>query len=544
MARIYVSGHQNPDVDSLASAYCYSWYRNTMDSDNTYLPIRCGNLTSGSRFLFTMAGLEPPDLRYSIAPRVGDVVSKHSIKISIHTPLFDALQKMRKHTLSVLPVYGRGDTFYGPVSMDDVTEFLVQENLNARPIYHFRPANFKKVMHGVMVQKGERSSFSAPLVTGTKQSDAVVEKALIVTWPSQQAVNYAIQSKAPALVFTGVRGGKLNPNIDIKDYRGHLFLSELDTAETIRMLRLSISIMHAMPETFESVEYDLSFDAAKKRLLESRLRGLPVFRDGEFYGIVTRRCFIEKPTSQLIMVDHNEVSQSVGGADEACICEIIDHHRFAANHTKRPIYISAAPVGSTCTLVFQHIQQSGLSIPRSVAMLLLGGILSDTVILESPTATKIDKEAVRFLEERIGIPYAQFGKDLFSHTAALKSMDPVVAVESDFKIYHQGSISFGIGQVEVVTFRDVKERKELLLQALQEKRIEKGLNWSLLLITHVVKKQSILLCCGWPEGEELLFYEQLAPCEYHLPGVLSRKKQLLPEILRVVESFLESQTTG
>ncbi len=544
MARIYVSGHQNPDVDSLAAAYCYGWYKNTVDPENTYLPIRCGNITGGARFLFTMAGLEPPDLRYSIAPRVGDIVSRNRVRISMNTPLIEVLQKMREHTLSVLPVYKKKEEFYGPVSMDDVTEFLVQENLGERPVYHFRSANFKKVMPGVLIQKGELNSFSAPLVTGTKQGDAVVERPLIVTWPSQQAVHYAIQSEAPALVFTGVRGGKLNPNIDISGYDGHLFLSELDTAETTRMLRLSISIVHAMPKEYDRIEYDLPFDAAKKRLLDSHLRGLPVFRDNAFYGIVTRRCFIEKPISQLIMVDHNETNQSVGGAEEAVVCEIIDHHRFAASQTKKPIYIASAPVGSTCTLVFQHIQRSGLTIPRGIAMLLMGGILSDTVILESPTTTKMDIDAVHSLEASIGIGYAKFGRDLFSHTAALKSMDPVVAVESDFKIYHQGSISFGIGQVEVVTFRDVKDTKEKLIQALQEKRIEQGLNWAMLLITHVVRKQSILLCHGWAEGEQLLHYEQLGPCEYSLPGILSRKKQLLPEVLRVVEEFLEDQATG
>ncbi len=543
MARIYISGHQNPDVDSVAAAYCYAWYKNSIDSQNTYLPIRCGNLTGGARFLFTMGGVEPPDLRYSIAPRVGDVVNPPTIKLSKHTPLIHAIQKMTENTLSVLPIYGRGGVYYGSVSMDDVTEFLVQENLGSRPQYNFRASNFPKVLAGVMVQKGRVNQFSAPLVTGTK-GDLSVESPLIVTWASQQAVNYAIQSNAPALVLTGIKGGKLNPNIDISGYSGYLFLSELDTAETIRLLRLSISITHVMGDAPEEIDYDLSFDAAKKRLLESRLRGLPVFRDGIFYGIVTRRCFIEKPISKLIMVDHNETSQSVGGADEATICEIIDHHRFGADHTKRPIYISTAPVGSTCTLVFQHIERSGLTIPRSVAMLLLGGILSDTLILESPTTTKIDRDVVQALEEIIGISHTQLGKDLFSHTAVLKSMDPAVAVGEDFKIYNQGSISFGIGQVEVVTFRDVSCAKEGLLQALQEKRIEKGLTWSMLLITHVVRKQSILLCQGWKEGAELLHYEKVAPSEYHLPDVLSRKKQLLPEIFRIVSEFLESQVSG
>jgi manganese-dependent inorganic pyrophosphatase len=282
------------------------------------------------------------------------------------------------------------------------------------------------------------------------------------------------------------------------------------------------------------------FDDAKEQLIGSEYRGLPVFSDDEersFLGVVTRRYFIDKPHRKVILVDHNESEQSVRGVDEAEVTEILDHHRLAPDKTRLPIYVAVKPVGSTCTIVYQHYLQAGVEVDRDTALVLISGILSDTVILKSPTTTEEDRSAVRRLAENAGIDYRQFGERLFRHSAVLKEQSPDEIVAGDFKSYEEQSRSFGIAQVEVVTFQNLEEVRGELLDALERLRQERGLDWAMLLVTNVLKEHSKLLTTSFPKAEARLLYSRERDRVYDLPEILSRKKQLLPEIIRVLEEI-------
>jgi manganese-dependent inorganic pyrophosphatase len=251
---------------------------------------------------------------------------------------------------------------------------------------------------------------------------------------------------------------------------------------------------------------------------------------------VTRRCFIKRPKKEVILVDHNEIAQSVNGIEDAQIIEIIDHHRLAAEKTRYPIYIASVPVGSTCTIIYQHFLRYGIDIERPVALLLLSGIMSDTVILKSPTAAADDHRAVEALCRIAGIAdYREYGAQMFSRTTVLTEADPRELVESDFKKYNEFDCTFGIGQVEVGTLADVEEVRDSLLKVLEEVRQAHGLDWTMLLVTDVVKEMSVLLTTPFPSAEQNLIYKKESEGQFSLPHILSRKKQLLPEILRVLE---------
>jgi manganese-dependent inorganic pyrophosphatase len=279
-------------------------------------------------------------------------------------------------------------------------------------------------------------------------------------------------------------------------------------------------------------------DAAGDALMGVDHKGLPVTDEDRLIGILTRSDILKKIQKQLILMDHNELSQAVDGADTAKILEIVDHHRLGTIKTKTPVHFFAKPVGSTCTLVYQLYRINGLEPDDKTAAILLSGILSDTVILKSPTTTKQDIEAVTELSGIAGVEYERYGVEMFSSTDSLKSRKSSDVVESDFKVFSEYGRKVGIGQVEVVNLEELEGVKQELNDAILKVRTSKGLDWSMLLVTDIIREESVLLTSGFEPAEKLLSYKQTGEKRFYLPGVLSRKKQLLPEILRVLEELM------
>ena len=234
-------------------------------------------------------------------------------------------------------------------------------------------------------------------------------------------------------------------------------------------------------------------------------------------------------------MDHNEAEQSVIGIEEADIVEIIDHHRLAAPKMKSPIFICSEPVGSTCTIVFEQYAKWQVPIDKVTAMVLLGGLVADTVMLKSPTTTEYDRVVAEALKKAAEIDdFDEFCRSLFSSSASLKDKDPVQVIRSDFKKYTEHGVHFGIGQVEVGSLEEIKEMSTTYLESLKNVRDKEGLSIAMLLVTDVFKEESILLNTQF-DKEYKIPYERLDNGMYYLPGVLSRKKQLLPETLKVLE---------
>ncbi|MDD2229445.1 MAG: DHH family phosphoesterase, partial [Candidatus Cloacimonetes bacterium] len=250
-------------------------------------------------------------------------------------------------------------------------------------------------------------------------------------------------------------------------------------------------------------------------------------------GLVSSSCLIDPPKHRVIMIDHNEASQSVEGIEQAEVIEILDHHKLGAIHTNNPIYVYARPLGSSCTIVHKHYRSSGIVPPPDIAALLLSGILSDTIILRSPTTTKVDIKAAEELAEIAKLNIQEWGKDIFRHAASLTSAEPELAITSDFKIYTENEYRVGIAQMEVITLNDLKSVEKEYLEALNRTKQKYALDWALLMITDIIAEESILLSTQFLLADNLI-YHKLDECTFHLPAVLSRKKQLLPEVLHVL----------
>ncbi len=432
MDKIYITGHRNPDLDSVCSAAAYAVLKNTTDPDNSYIPVRPGHLSESAKRILSSLDITPPPYKRDIYPKVSDVMLTHSAKVDVSGSLNDLADSYNIHNPSATPVFD-GDTFAGLITVDDIASWML------------------------------------------------------------------------------------------------LHLSEEDTISRIPSIR---ELMRDQAEPFST---DDLFEDAKSVFYSSSKRGIAVFDDDGYAGYVTRRCFLNTPRHKVILVDHNEPGQSIRGIETASVVEIIDHHRLDAVRTDLPIFIDAEPLGSTCTIVYQLFRRSGVEPDPQTAKILLTGIIADTLILKSPTTTDTDVRAAAALSTICRVDTEQFGLSMFSNTEGLKTRDPLTAVTSDFKTYNEKGVKVGIGQCEVTTLNDLSEYSSAYLDALEEVRVRNGLDWAVLMITNVLNEHSVLLCTDYKANKKLS-YSHINALIFDMPGILSRKKQLLPEILFAIGS--------
>jgi len=550
MGVVYITGHRNPDFDSIASAYVYAHLKRHVDSENQYVAVRCGNLNTQTRMVFERLNLNPPTYLKDVRTRVSDVLTRDVPRLECTDPLQAAIAALDETGLSLLPVFDANEEYKGTISSVEVSHFLIRETIGARPSYHFRIDNLSKVLPGKIFIRGRREEFQAPIMIGAMPFERSVQSIselknqhpLFIVGLRKNLVEYAIKNDFPALILTGASQKEIEERgIDFSPYGGSVYLSDLDTAETIRLLRFSTPIEGIIEKSSKKLDEDDEYDNAKKTLTESGLRGLPVFNSSQFTGIVSRGSFLDRPRKKLILVDHNEIDQSIPGARDAEILEIIDHHRVGSVMSQEPFSLYTRPVGSTCTIIRELYKQYGVAIPTDIAKLMLSAILSDTVLLKSPTTTADDRNAVESLARYSGVNWQDWGNKMFSSGPRLVDMNPFDAVSGDFKAYDAGGIRFGIGQVEVQTFSGLEAVTPPLNKALTTVKEDKALDGIMLLITNITSEDSLLMLRGLDGIVESLPYEVTPTGVFNLPGILSRKKQLLPEILRAID---ETRSAG
>ena len=544
-SEIIVTGHRNPDTDAACSAVCYADFKSTIDPSHVYKGVVCGVLNPQTKFVFEKAGVAPPEFLKDVYTRVIDVARRDGLTLDENEPILEAIREVDSKMVSVIPVFHKKKNFLGVIGIHEIASYFIKTNVEQKKqSYTFFIDNLERVLPGRFLKKGKTKEFKAPIMIGSMDYEKSIERMdslledrpVLVVGDRKRIIAHAVRNQFPLIVITNV---VQTPVIeaDLDAYEGTIYLSGSDTTDTIRGLWLSAPVKHIMNTNPLVLQHDDIFDEAKKILMASDLRGLPVLEDGRFLGVVTRGSFLEKPRRKLILIDHNEVAQSIAGADEAEICEIIDHHRLGAEKTNAPIYVFSKPLGSSCTIVYQHYRMHGLNIEKSKAILLLSGILSDTLAFKSPTATLEDRIAADDLAKIAGLDLNHYFQEMLATMTTLGQLDPLATVTGDFKIYRELGLATGIAQVETVSLDEVPLVQDRFLAALEQVRSQQGLDWMMLLVTDVVKEDSLLIMTPFEKAEENLIYQKKADQLYDLPGVVSRKKQLLPEILRVIEEI-------
>ena len=538
MSKVYITGHRNPDLDSLCAASAYAKLRNMTDPENEYIAVHCSPVSDSVRQQMEAMELEIPPYKKDVYPKVRDVMLEPAARMQADAPIYDLIQAYSIDRPSVVPIY-EGESFKGLLSVDDITGWFLRDNKEEIPVYRFTVDNILRVIPGRLIHRGKSDVIEGSLLVGAATYESFrgfLEEnpgRIVVTGMRSEHIEHAVKMQVPAIIIAA--DGEA-PDIDFGGYEGTVIATGLGTAETLRRVRLAETIESMMESETMTIDADDLFAEGKSIFANSHTRGLAVTENGEFAGFVTRRCFLDVPEYNVIMVDHNEPAQSIEGIETANVVEIIDHHRLDSLSTKMPIFIAAEPLGSTCTIVYQQFMRHGIMPDQQTARILLTGIIADTLILRSPTTTASDMSTAEMLARLAKVAsIEEFGEKLFSITDNLATQDPKEMILSDFKKYESGGVKLGIGQCEVTTLKDVDEYAGRYLEALGAVAEAQGLDWTLLMITDVLREKSVLLSSRFRAAKDLP-YAKMDEGVYSMPGVMSRKKQLLPVLLSVTPS--------
>jgi manganese-dependent inorganic pyrophosphatase len=359
---------------------------------------------------------------------------------------------------------------------------------------------------------------------------------LILTGDRPSIQRSAIESGVRLLVVTG--GLQVTEEIiELASQQGTVVLSTPhDTATAAWLARLSTPLSCFVDQKFERIGVTEPLEHLRLKLLHSGEPAvIAVEEDGTIAGVATKSSLLTPLPYALVLVDHNELSQAVPGAESVEILAVIDHHKLGNPPTNQPITFMAAPVGSTCSLVALLYRERGMEPDTSTAALMLAGIMSDTVILKSPTTTSRDRELVAWLEPIAGLEHVAFGRDIFASCSGFSAHANLEkAVRADFKEFTAGETLFGIGQVEVVGFDEFYELKEQLREILKQVKVADKLDLAGLMVTDIYTETTLFLAEGKNELAHLMGYPQQEPHLYELKGVMSRKKQMVPHLLKVL----------
>lgn len=544
MEKVFICGHKNPDTDSVASAASYAYLKSQINKDYEFVPIRCGTVNDQTKFIFQKAEMPLPEYMKDIYPKVIDSMTTRLITAEENDPLSKFLRILREKNLRFMPVINKDNEYEGMLGVNDVTELFLRDDRESKPVFSLRADSLRRSLRGTVLNVGEKEEFSASVVVATMAYDdfnqhtanvANEENTLLITGNRQNILHDAFKKKYPAIIIVGL-SEEACKKLDFGDYKGWVFYSPFDSSQTIRCVEMATPIGKLLKKVEPCSPYDY-IDSVADAISKSSTKSLPVVSEGKLIGVITGTDILKRKRAKLIMMDHNEATQAIDGAETADLMEIIDHHRLGTIKTSSPVTFFAKPVGSTCTLVYQLYKANKVEIPKKIAMLLLGGMLSDTVIMKSPTTTQDDIDAINDLSSICGLDAKEYGVEIFSATDSLTSRSAKDIIGTDFKIFEEYGVRFGISQAETVTLAQLGEVEGKLREELYNVKENNKLDWMMLLVTDIIKEESQLITTGFAPAEQIFGYKKLEDKLFFLPGVLSRKKQLLPEISRILEEI-------
>jgi manganese-dependent inorganic pyrophosphatase len=538
MSEVLVIGHRNPDTDAICSAIGYAEFKRLSGMPEA-VAARCGDTNDRIDFVLNTFGVAAPKFVSDVTPKVRDVMARNVVSVSPKTTVAEALGIMEDHGIRVLPVLNSDQTCAGLLSLFKMSKFFF-------PTPH-RPFESRKVVASLLnlasTLEAEMIYATDPdreeeliLMIGAMSLEAFTErlrayqheKLIVVVGDRRDIQSLAIREKVRVIVVTG--GLAVDSSIveEAKRHKVSLLISPHDSATTAMLSRASITVDHMIHKDFLSFRDDEQLSAIKSPAGASNFQAFPVTDEKKrTVGILSKSDFLKRVDRKLILVDHNELSQAVHGADNVEILEVVDHHRIGLT-TQQPILFRNEPVGSTSTIVARCFLHNRIELRDQTAGILLAGVVSDTLNLTSPTTTQVDRDVLSILEVMSRVNAKEFTAKLFASGSVLVSRPAEQAVSADCKEYVEQGRRFSVAQIEEIGFTQFWDRKEEVVQAVQRFCSERGYYLAALLVTDVVSQSSLLVLAAPELFLNLIDYPELEPGIYKLEGVVSRKKQLLP----------------
>ncbi len=538
----YVIGHKNPDTDSVCSAIALARLKTVQGATNV-VPARAGDLNHQTAFILDHFDVPSPVFLSNVYPRAKDIMSTGMRTALESTPMYHVMKTIRDNNIRFVPVLNEEKRPVGVITLMDLAERQLDraEVADSRKVLTTLQNVVETLGGEVVTDYLGKSENSFSLYVGAMKTGSFL-KVLTDIDPKNCAVivgdrdniqKASVDMGVGLLVVTG--GLRVTDDI-VKAAEAKqvtIVISPFDTATTAQLVRSSTPARALCNQDFMTAQPDELTEDLKQRFdRDLGRRGVIVLdADGTMQGVVTKSDLLKPSGIRLILVDHNELSQAVDGADSVPILEVVDHHRLGNFHTADPISFVCEPVGSTSTLVSELYRKSGFEIEEKIAGLLLSGVMSDTVLLRSPTTTDRDRDIIPWLEDKSGLDHASLGEKIFAAASSIEARGVRSVINDDFKTYVSGEGKFGIGQVEVIRFDEFYENKDALKKELLEVAGKAGLELAALLVTDITLGTSLLLAVGEKKALYGLHYPTVSENVYELKNVLSRKKQVAPHMI-------------
>jgi manganese-dependent inorganic pyrophosphatase len=536
MAHIYVTGHRNPDTDTIASAIGYAELKGRLDPENLYAPARLGEVNAQTRWALEKSGAEEPKLIKHIMLRVKDVMNDVTTARK-NDPLRTVGLTMAKENISQVPIVDDDGALVGIVTEKDLARMYVRESREASTFVSTPVSvhSMVEVLEGKLLV-GEDRDASGKLWVISMSVDSMGQSMesgdIVVIGDRTEGQRRAIELGAGIIVVSnGVRPD--DEILRMAEEKGvTVVLSPLDSYVTSRMIQLSVPCWEVMTGDPLTVDLEELLADITNNVMAVHYRAAIVV-DGNHVpaGIVTRTDLLNPEPRKVLLVDHAEKGQSVPGVEHAQVVEILDHHNVGNIETRTPIPATFDPVGSTATLIVERYKTNGIRPEDSTAKMLLAAVLSDTVIFNSPTTTDRDREVARYLEGLLDLDASEFGMEMFEASSDVSDLSAEEIIGRDQKEYALGDAgAMSISQIETVG-AGLLERKSEMLDALEGLRQSNGYLFAALMVTDIVEGGTDLLCVGECDPIERVFDQQARENVINLPGVMSRKKQVAPRLL-------------
>ncbi len=535
MATIYVTGHRNPDADSIASAIGYAELKGRLDTRNTYVPVRLGDCNAQTDWLLERSGAAKPRFLPHVMVRACDVMQPNFPIAQLSATIRQAGLEMVRAGLELVPVVDDDGALVGVLTERALARRFIRETREASTLEDAptQVAAIVEVLGGRLLT-GEDKPLSGrvwvhsmdPTRSGATEGDVVV----VGNRPEVQRL--AIERGAQLLVLSN-DSEPTDEILALAQERGvAVIVSPLDSYVSGRMITLATpcgALMEREPLTATS---EFLVDEISEQIKESHY-GAAVVIDPQRrpVGLVTRSALVAPPRRRVLLVDHAEQAQSVSGVEKAEIVEILDHHHIGSIETRIPVTATFDPVGSTATLVVERFRHSGMEPSPATAMMLLGAVMSDTIILNSATTTDRDRQVVEYLERVLALDAADYGREMFEATSDVSEVSAEDIIGRDAKQYHASSgHQICIAQIEVVG-KSLLDRSDELIAAMRKARESRDLQLYALMVTDVLTKGTDLLVAGDVNGVARAFGLAAQDSQIELPGVMSRKKEVAPKLL-------------
>lgn len=544
---VYITGHKNPDTDSICSALAYAEYKNASGEINA-IPVRLGEINRETKFILEYFELEAPMLIETVKQSVEDLNYDKIAPISSDISLRMALNLMTKNNVHSIPVTDENEKLIGIVTLSDIIQSYIDvwdntilgksnttidniiDTLSAKPINI--PKKVRPFKGKVLVLAMEPESIK----------DYMEEYDVVICGDRKDVQELAIRNNVSLMIVTG--------NIDVDpeivklavEKGVTLITTPHETFTTSRLITQSIPISFVMTsENIILFSNDDIVDDVRAMMSQTRFRSYPVIDDNnKVIGLISRYHLISSMKKKIILVDHNERSQSVDGLEECEILEIIDHHRVADVFTGSPIYFRNEPVGSTATIIASIIFENGRRPSKKMAGILAAAIISDTILFKSPTSTNVDRMILDRLARMADLDIEEFAIEMFKAGTSLVGKTPEELLEQDLKSFTINKDTIAIAQVYTMDPDSLSDMKDDLLILMEETAKIQNYSIFMLMLTDIYNECSEMVVVG--HNKALIakaFGKTLVNNSFLATGVLSRKKQVIPTITSMLTDIQE-----